>query len=162
MNRMVDRGLRILLLVALATASLAPAALAGHSHRHSRFRYGGPVFCGPRVVYVRHFRPVFIERHSDVGPAIAGFLGGLVLGSVLSDAQPAPPPPPVYEYYDPYCRERFASLDAYEEHLAYHGHPSVIDVLETRSGQCVDTYVWEDGGWRSGQDRDGDDGEGAE
>jgi len=158
MNRTVNRGVRVLLLVTLAVASLAPAALADHSRGHSRDRGGAFGYRGPRVGYARHFQPVFIERRSAVGPAFVGFLGGLVLGSALSNAQPAPPPPPVYEYYDPYCHERFASLEAYDEHLAYHSHPWVIDVLETRSRQCVDTYVWEDGGWRSGQDREGDEG----
>jgi hypothetical protein len=155
MNRIVKRGLEVLLLVALAAGSLAPAALADRGH--GRSRSGGP---GPG--YVRGYGgwrgsghgPIFIERHSDAGPAIVGFLGGLVLGTVLSNAQPAPPPVPVYEYYDPYCHERFGSLRAYEQHLDYHDHPWAIDVIEARSGRYLDTYVWQDGRWTSGADRD--------
>ena len=102
------------------------------------------------MIVCAHFGQAFTS--SDVGPAFVGFLGGLVLGSVLSNAQPAPPPPPVYEYYDPYCRERFSSRDAYQRHLEWYDHPARIEVLEVHSGRCVDTYDWRDGRWRSERD----------
>ena len=145
-----NRGLGVLLLVALAAAALAPAAEAGRGH--GRYQGIGPVYQGPRVVRVVHRGPYLIERHSEAG-ALAGFLGGLVLGSMISNARPAPPPPPAYEYYDPYCRERFLSLDAYGAHLCHHRHPRSIDVIEVHSGRCVDTYAWTDGRWCSRDDR---------
>jgi hypothetical protein len=151
MSRFVKRGVGVLLLVAAAAVSLAPVAQAGHGHGRVRYKGPGRVVYGPGVVRVVDRRPVFIERHSDLGPAIAGFFGGLVLGSVLSNAQPAPPPPPVYDYYDPYCRERFPSLDLYDQHLDWHSHPRVIEVIEIHSGRCVDTYDWRDGRWSSRQ-----------
>jgi hypothetical protein len=164
MNRIAQRGFRVFLLVTLAAASLASTAAAdrGHDRRHDR---GGPPTYGYRTGYGPHWRPVFIERHSSVGPALAGFLGGLVLGSVIADAHPAPPPPPpppVYDYYDPYCHERFASFAAYENHLRYHDHPWVIDVIDAHSGRYVDSCVWQDGRWLDGQDRADQPGEGAE
>ena len=155
MNRksVTNRALGALLLVALASASLAPAALADRDH--VRYKRGGPDFRGRGVMRVVPRGPYFIERHSDTG-AIVGFLGGLVLGSMLSSAPP-PPPPPVYEYYDPYCRERFDTLEAYDEHLYDHRHPRRAEVLEVHSGRCVDTLDWRDGRWHSRDDQDRDD-----
>jgi len=145
MNRSMIRGLGVLLLLALATASLAPAAQAGHGHRGHR--HGRAVFGGSHVVRV-------VEHHTSPGAVFAGFLGGLVLGTVLSDAQAAPPPP-VYEYYDPYCGERFVSLEVYGDHAWRHRHPLVVDVIDVHSRRCVDTYRWRDGRWCGRYDRDG-------
>ena len=154
MNRLsiANRALGVLLLVALASASLAPAAMADRDH--ARTRREGPVFRGRGVVRVVQRGPLFIERHSEAG-TIAGFIGGLVLGSVLSSAPP-PPPPPVYEYYDPYCRERFDTIEAYDEHLYYHRHPRRAEVIEVHSGRSVDTWDWRDGRWHSRDEQDRD------
>ena len=143
-----SRCLATLLLVALASASLAPVALADRGH--GRARYGRTD--GPGFVRVVHRGPYFVERHSDAG-AIVGFLGGLVVGSILSSTQPLPPPPPAYEYYDPYCHRRFATVEAYDEHLDYHRHPRSAEVIEVHSGRCVDTLEWRDGGWCSRDER---------
>jgi hypothetical protein len=141
------RALALLLLIALSTAALAPAAAADHRQvRYKRISRG----YGPRVVRVIHGGPMIIERHSDFG-AVAGFLGGLVVGSVLSNA---PPPPPVYEYFDPYCHQRFATVVAYDDHLYRHRHPRRLEVIEVHSGRCVDTWDWRDGRWCGQDDRD--------
>lgn len=155
MNRksIANRTLGGLLLVVLAGASLAPAAMADRDH--VRHRHGGPVFRGGGVVRVVQRGPCFIERHSEAG-AIAGFIGGLVLGSVLSSAPPPPPPPPVYEYYDPYCRESFDTIEAYDEHLYHHRHPRRAEVVEVHSGRFVDALDWRDGRWCSRDARDRD------
>jgi hypothetical protein len=139
-----------LLLVALASTSLAPVALADHGHGRTRRGWTN----GPGVVRVVHRGPYFVERHSDAG-AIVGFLGGLVVGSILSSTPPMPPPPPAYEYYDPYCHRRFVSVEAYDEHLSYHRHPRSVEVVEVHSGRCVDTLDWRDGDWRSRNERSG-------
>jgi hypothetical protein len=145
------RALGVLLLVALAGASLAPAATAERGP--GRYRHEGPAFRGPRGMRVMHRGPYLVERHSDAGAgAIVGFLGGLVVGSLLSNAPPPPPPPPVYDYYDPYCRERFATIEAYDEHLYDHRHPRTLEVIEVHSGRCVDTLDWRDGRWLSRDD----------
>ncbi len=139
MHRTLNRGTVVLLAVALATSLLAPTAEAGRRHRDRDGHWHGPVI---------------IERHSDAG-AVVGFLGGLVLGAVLSNSQPAPPPPCTagYDYYDPYCRETFGSLARYEDHLARHHHPRTAEVVEACSGRCVDTVRWCDGRWITGDDR---------
>ena len=121
-NSIGNRALAALLLVAIASASLAPSALADRGH--GRFKRGGPA-----VVRVAHRGPYFVERHSDAG-AIVGFLGGLVVGSILSNSQFPPPPPPAYEYYDPYCQRTFVTVEAYDEHLDYHRHPRSAEVIE--------------------------------
>jgi hypothetical protein len=135
MHRTSNRGTAVLLAVALATSLLAPAAEAGHRRPHRR-------------------GPVVIERHSDAG-AVIGFLGGLVLGTVIANAQ-APPSPvceragdPDYDYYDPWCRESFGTLDRYERHLDRHRHPRRAEVVDERSGRCVDTVRWYEGRWIS-------------
>ena len=142
-NSIGNRALAVLLLAALTSASLAPAALADG---RARYRRGRP--SGPGVVRVVHRGPYFIEPHSDAG-AIVGFIGGLVVGSILSST---PPPPPEYEYYDPYCRRHFVTVGAYDEHLAYHRHPRSAEVIEVHSGRCVDTMDWRDGRWCSRDD----------
>ena len=63
----------------------------------------------------------------------------------------------MYEYYDPYCRERFATIEAYDEHLYEYRHPRTVEVIEVHSGRCVDTLDWRDGRWCSRDDRDRDD-----
>jgi hypothetical protein len=142
-----NRVLAALLLVALASASLAPAALADRGHgRTKRGRTAGP-----DVARRVHRGPYFIERHSDAG-AIVGFLGGLVVGSILSSTPPPPPPPPTFEYYDPFCNRSFITVGAYDQHLGYHRHPRSVEVIEVHSGRCVDTMDWRDGRWYSRND----------
>ncbi len=62
-----------LLLAALVTATLAPAAQADH-RRGRRYKFTGPA-CATQVV-TRHHGPgsVYVVRRSSAGPAIAGFL----------------------------------------------------------------------------------------
>lgn len=142
LHRMMNRGAGVLLIAALATALLAPEAEA---RRHRRV--------------VRH-GPVIVERHSDGAGAFFGFLGGLVLGSVIANAQPPAAPAPVctrgyeddYTYYDPYCRVTFGSLERYEGHLDRHRHPRTAEVVDGRSGRCVDTVRWHDGRWVAGDE----------
>jgi len=135
-----------ILLAVLALGSLAPAAEAGHGNGngHSRYRGdGGYVRAGYPV------RRVVIERHSDsVGPALIGFIGGLVVGSAIhSHPVYASAPPPECDYYDSYCDERFSSLGAYENHLRYHHHPRVVLVVNISNGRCIGERSWQSGRW---------------
>jgi len=160
-----SRGTLIVLGVAVAAASFVSPAAADHGRR-----YKGPGGYGnPRVV--RHVPIssgrgyVYVSRGSCATPAIAGFIGGLIIGNALAHA--APPPqaygphvaPDYYYYYDPYCHERFSSLDAYADHLDHWGHPAWVRVTDGNSGRCVGARYWQDGRWRdAGDDRDrGDD-----
>jgi hypothetical protein len=143
LHRTTYRATAVLLAGALATTLLAPAAEAGRrSHR-------------------RGHRPatVVVERRSDAG-AVFGFLGGLVLGTVIANAQAEAAPPVCacargtgYDYHDPWCGLTFGSLAGYEGHLDRHRHPRTAEVVDACTGRVVDTVRWCDGGWIGG---DGD------
>ena len=138
-------------LVALATvASLVGPASADRGRRYKNVPWGGP-----RVVNVYPTSRVVYRSHSDAGPAVAGFIGGLVLGSVLSHAEQAHAcayaPPPDYFYYDPYCDRSFVSLDAYAS-CRWH-RPGVVQVIEVRSNRCVGERYWDGQCWRDRSDR---------
>ena len=113
-------------------------------------------YYGPPTVIVR-------ERTSSVGPALAGFVGGLVLGSVISHGGSYHDDAPAQSsyYYDPYCEERFGSLDACYSHYIGHqcDHPLVVEVIDARSGRCTGEYLYRDGDWHTyqGDFRDGGD-----
>jgi hypothetical protein len=140
-----------LLLAALVMSSLAPAAQADH-RRGPRYKWGGPVIRSRVATPYCSNGSVYVVRRSSAGPAIAGFLGGLFLGATLAHAAPAG-----FEYYDPYCDERFVSLEVYRTHLHRHQHPRVVRVIEMDSGDCVHSYRYVDGGWRDCDDEEWDD-----
>jgi hypothetical protein len=144
------RWMTAALVAAIVLATVAPAAQA--DRRHRRYK-GGDRGYTTRVV-TRHHGPgnVYVVRRSSAGPAIAGFLGGLVLGATLAHAAPDG-----YVYDDPYCDERFFSLEIYRSHLRHHPHPRVVRVIERESGHCVNTWHDHDGDWREcdGHDRHG-------
>ena len=152
----LDRTVSSMLLVALALAVAAPAAHAGHKKhkRHHRKH------CEVRVVeHVHHAPRVVVHDHYN-GAAFAGFVGGLILGTVVSRAEAAPvyyAPPVERYYYDPYCGERYSSFDACTPHFRHSNHPRVVNVIDVRSGACVERYNYRDGYWRAWDtDRDWD------
>ena len=123
--------------LAIATLVLAVVASSVSMAEASRRVYRGPY--GERVIVRRVARPVVVRRvvprgsyavwHSGSGPVVAGFLSGLFLGATLTHTAPQG-----FVYWDPYCHEGFASLDAYDTHCSRHRHPSVIQVVESDSG----------------------------
>jgi hypothetical protein len=179
------------LLATLVITTLAPAANAGHGWGQTRkFRSNDRPVITSRVSYApQRFE---YRRHSGGGSTLAGFLGGIAVGAILSSAaqshattyvetapQPAYcPPQPVYyapapaycppteqrySYEDPYCRERFSSLDVYLSHSRNHGHHALVaQVIDNRDGQCVDVVRFDGGHWvtcdRDEQGRWDDDG----
>jgi hypothetical protein len=134
----------VALLAAFALAAGAPAAEAGRKNRR-----GHSTHVVRRVVSPVH-RSVVIERHSSAAPLIAGLIGGFVLGAATANAHPAVAVE--YSYYDPHCDVYFGSLDRYDVHLRRCHHPRVVRVIDVRSGRCVHTYGWRDGGWRCDDD----------
>jgi hypothetical protein len=142
-------------LVAAAVVSFASTASADHGGR----RFKGVDGCFPRD------RVIIRERSSSAGPAIAGLIGGFLLGTaVSSNAYPVVVhdryvyhrPVVIYRYYDPYGDYWYDSLD--ECQFTRH-HPRVIEVIDVRSGREVRRLRFHDGHWASAADFDdeGDD-----
>lgn len=148
MKVLAKRAVAGLMLAALAVTMVAPAAEAGQRSRKHRGRSSHVV---QRTVYRPVYRPVqrvvHVHRSSD-GAAFAGFVGGLVLGAVLSSASQAHADGPRYDYYDPYCGEHFGTLEVYHSHFRSHYHPRIVRVIEVRSGDCVETLRYGGGEWR--------------
>jgi hypothetical protein len=147
-------------LAVLAASTVVPVAEAGHGHGGGKGRRwkNSDYDCGPRVVervYAQPRRHAEYRRHSSGGSTLAGFLGGVAVGALLSHAVKSSQAHAqvTYRYEDPYCHERFASLDACGSHMRDCDHPRVIRKIESSSGRCVDTYRWQRGGW----DNSGDD-----
>ena len=167
------RPLAISLLASLTLASLAPAAYAGHGNgswkKYRRYD------CSPRVIERVTCAPsrVTIQRSSCGGSTLAGFVGGLALGVILSNAQTAyaspppayapppsycPPPSPEYGYEDPYCHERYSSLEVCFQHERRCGsHPYVVRVIDVRDGDCVRVIHYDHGRWVDWDEEDWDD-----
>ncbi len=74
-NLVTRRISTALAMAAVSLAALAPAAHAGHANGHDKWR-------GSESRSSGHTRVEFRE-HSSVGPALAGLVGGLVLGAVI-------------------------------------------------------------------------------
>lgn len=131
-----------LTLAALATAIVAPAAEAGRRYK----RHDGPsrVHHPKRGHGPKHTRVVEVHRVSNGGAVLAGIIGGIALGAVLANAADDPPR---HVYVDPYCDERYTSLDVYQTHCHRHDHPKVVRVIEVGSGRCVSTYRYREGRW---------------
>ncbi len=145
----LKRWTAALLLAGLVVATIAPAAQAGYGSGYGHTKYRRYDGCNLRVIRPIYApRRVVVVRRSCEFPAFAGFLGGLVLGAAISNAAPHE----TY-YYDPYCHERFATLDGYRGHLRHFHHPWTIRVIAVSSGACVNTYRYHDGRW---SDWDGD------
>jgi hypothetical protein len=161
--RSKSRWVAGLLVAALAIATVAPAAEAGK--RNVRYKKARVERKAPRHVQRHrvhgargHHGPRIVEIHrgSDGLPALA-FVGGLVLGAVLShaadeaeacerDALPA------YDYYDPYCERTFPTLAVYVQHLHRHAHPRIVHVIDAHSGNWVHTYRYYRGEWIDGDE----------
>ncbi len=76
-----------------------------------------PWYGQSRRIYV-HDDPFYF--HAGLGI----YLGGLALRLELGDV-----PPLGFVYYDPYCDERFWSVEDYRFHLRYHHHPQALTVI---------------------------------
>jgi hypothetical protein len=130
---------------AAVVISSASTALADRDHDSRRLKgvdYGYPVQ-----------RVVVHEHSSSAGPAIAGLIGGFILGTAVSSySHPVvvhegyyPHPVAVYRYYDPYGGVWYDSLD---QCAVGYRHPRTIEVIDVRSGREVRTLCYRDGGWR--------------
>ncbi len=146
----IQRTIAVLMLSVITLGSLAPVALAdrgGIPHWRNN---------GPRGREIRYAPqgwsggPVFVQRHSDAGPVLAGVVGGLILGAMLSHAQPAVQVH--YSYWDPYGNAGFATFGECQDFIWRHDHPRVIRVIDDSDGRCVRTLYWRHGGWSDDDD----------
>jgi hypothetical protein len=111
------RGTLVFLTLAVSLAVAAPAAEAGHGRGKQRYKgYRGRDRGPDRVIIHR--------SSSSTGAAIGGFIGGLIVGTAIARPQPYYETRyeggPRYSYGDPYCHERFSSLDRYGDHARLH------------------------------------------
>jgi hypothetical protein len=161
LNTMKHRVVTGALLASVALSSFAPAAFAGSGRGRWKNRSAG--YPTQRVV-VDH-------RGSSWGPAIAGFIGGVAVGTVLSDRAHANVDVgyssrsyggqayvrdeecyrPSYVYEDPWSGRRFDNLNVF---LSYSrscegGHWPIARVIDARTGACEQYVCWHDGGWHN-------------
>lgn len=130
-------------LMAATVLSFASTAFADHGGR--RFKGVNNGFPGQRVI-IR-------ERSSSAGPAIAGLIGGFLLGTAVSgNAHPVygrehycQRPVVEYRYYDPYGDDWYDSLDQCDSGGR---RPRIIQVIDIRSGREVRRLRFHDGEWR--------------
>ena len=149
LTRWITTGL--LAAVVLTTASTAFADRGGSSRR---WKGGGQAFPTQRVVIREH--------SSGTGPAIAGLIGGFLLGTAVSaNAHPVyvrehyyHRPVAQYRYYDPYGDNWYDSLDQCESGRY---QPRIIQVIDVRSGCQVRVLRYREGGWRRVSDDYDDD-----
>jgi len=163
----IHRTVAVGLLATTAVLLLAPIAEAGNGRHHRRYKgmsrrvqQVGQA-CDSRVVISHR------SRHSNAGPVIAGVIGGLILGTAIGNAQARPV---VHErvvvrearhrYFDPYCEQYYDDLDECRLASRDHRHPRIVQVIDSRRDECVETLRWEQGGWRQVHDDDWYDGRG--
>lgn len=136
-----------LLATTLALATLVPAAQADRGGSWVRYKHGGSDRSARVVRYDRAPQRVYVQRSSSVGPALVGFLGGLVVGSAIHSHPVNASAAVDYNYWDPYCHRSYASRDAYYSHSRYAHHPRLVRVIEVDSGDCVRSEEYCDGRW---------------
>jgi hypothetical protein len=134
-------------LLATTTLALASPALAGNR------RYKGSRSSSVERVVVR-------ERSSNVGPVLAGLVGGFILGQAVANANSRTVVhheeyyepvyerrvvhAPAYRYYDPYGDYWYDSLD--QCHFRS-GGPQIVFVIDVRSGHRVRQLQYRHGRW---------------
>lgn len=139
------------LLLAVATTTFAPLAQASPGRRWKNVRHGRPV---SRVV-------IRDRHHGGAGPALAGLVGGLIIGAAISNAHPVmahdyrcAPARPRYRYEDAYSNRWWDTLDECTDAAWGHHGPRVIRVVEFGSDECVRTLYWHHGHWSDDRYRD--------
>ena len=149
---------RLMLIAILAFAAVATqtsAAHAGHAYGHVRYKGADRDW---RTAHDE--RGQVVVRESSAGPAIAGLVGGFLLGQAFGHGHANHvmvhdcPPPPRYRYYDPYDDEYYSSLDDCPSGYYAHHRARYVRVIEVSSGRCVGAMQWCDGDWRDCDERD--------
>lgn len=162
LQRWISAGL----LATAVTLTFAQTAAADAPWR--RFKGDGPWNGGRDRGRGSEQRGWVHERHEyhGNGGALAGLVGGFILGSAFSHTHPvivherycapaprvvyheryAAPPPVQYRYYDSYCDTYFDTIAECTQHCDNHRHPQLIRVIND-DGECIRTLHMTDGRW---------------
>ena len=148
LDRYSSRAVLALVAAGALMSLLVSPSEAAHWRRYKGVREERVVVRPTHTVVVRSYDPA---------PVLAGFIGGVVLGTALSHANDYDPPVYVHEhpacdynavsYYDPWCREGFVSLADYRMHLRCHHHPRVVRVVRVYDGEYVRSMCWHGDPW---------------
>jgi hypothetical protein len=119
-------------------AVLAVATLASFAGTASADHGGSRRFKGVDRGFGRE-RVIIREHDGGAGPAIAGLIGGFILGSAVSNAHPVIVHEhryyePVYRYYDPFDDIWFDSIGECRES---HFRPRFVELIDVRRGFVV-------------------------
>ena len=149
---------RLMLIGIVALTSLGTMSTSAHAgHGRGQGHYKGD---DRDWRWAHSERGPVVVRGSSAGPAIAGLVGGFLLGQAYGHGHSDHvvvhecAPPPRYRYYDPYDDEYYGSLDDCPAGYCGHHRARVVRVIECSSGRSVGAMQWSDGGWRSCDDRD--------
>lgn len=143
------------LLGAFSLIAVAPQSASAAKNHGPWIRYKQPAHGRPAQQH--NYRRYESRGSGSAGPAIAGFIGGLVVGSAIRHEparryhEPAycPPPRRSYSYGDPYSHERFQSLSAYDNHWRRHrGGARIVLVFESGRSECVNRLHYSNGQYR--------------
>lgn len=156
----IQRTVSIGMLAVTAILLMAPMAQAGNGRNNGR-RYKGVHRSSHRVSQPQHSRVVYSRssRHSNAAPIIAGVIGGFILGSAIGNAHARPVVrervvvrEARHRYYDPYCEQYYDTLDECRLASRDHRHAHIVQVIDSRRDECVETLRWERGGWQQCDD----------
>jgi hypothetical protein len=149
------------LMAVMAMGAIAPAAFAGQGPGDGyKYRRGE----GSRQVgtYQSYGTRSIHRSGSNVAPVIAGIIGGIAIGALLtSNSHPAyaeqqyrydDEPQYRYDdedvyYVDPYEDRTYASLNIYVGSTENCDHPRFVRVMDRRSNRCLRTIRYSQSSW---------------
>ena len=125
----------------LALATVAPLAEASGYRTNNSDYYRGPVAIHRSYYPARGY---YYQRSSSVGPALAGFFGGLLLGAVLTNHSNQ------VVYRDPYSDQAYYSRQEFIDHCNAAYHPRRILIVRYSSAgayydDCRNRGYYDDG-----------------
>ncbi len=171
-NATLNRWMLATTTIAALSLTLAPLAQAYPGGRHGEHR-GHARWGRPWGVTVVH------EHRGGAGPALAGLIGGFVLGAAMAQSHPVVVHERVYSsgpvyrgnecrrddgyrdeartvvryrYEDPNSDRWWDTLDECRDPQYGSDLPRVINVVEISTGRCVRTMYWKHDHWISDDD----------
>ena len=119
--------------------------------------YGGRGYRGP--IGYRYARPrSFVSFGLGIGlpyycpPAYRAYVEPYPgVGEVGPQIDVENEPPAGCYYYDPFCEQRFSTLDEYTDHIDGQDHPKTIEIVRQGTGDRVRTLEFVGGYWSAQQ-----------